>query len=497
MSGPAHDERPLLGGKSALATLAAYSVMLLVAVGLYLGLVRRAGESLVAPAAEGELAVVATNAHAGLLWHVLLALAVIVVCARALGAFFERVLQQPPVMGEIVAGLLLGPSALGAISPAAASFLLPTDVAPYLGIVAKIGVVLFMFLVGLELDARLLRGSSHATMAVSHASIVAPFFFGTALALALYPRYSNDAVSFTVFSLFVGVSMSVTAFPVLARILSDRGIQHTPLGATAIACAAVDDVTAWCLLALVSGVASAQLDGTLVHARSVGVYLAVMLLVVRARSSRSSRRTRRRRPAPSRSTCSRWSSRLCCSRPSRPSRSASTPSSARSSSARSCRTRAASRPRSAPPRGRRRRDVPAPSSSRSRACARRSVSSRDAGDWLMRRDRRRRDARAKFGGTLVAARFSGLGWRESGARHPHEHARPDGAHRAQRRPRHARALADALRDDGAHGPRHDLRDEPDLRVDHARPPEPRAPHLEPRRGHVTLTTLRVAPSGQP
>ena len=283
MSGPAptQDERPLLGGGSALATLAAYSVMLLVAVGLYLGLVRRAGEDLVAPAAEGALGVVATTAHASLLWHVLLALAVIVVCARALGAFFERVLKQPPVMGEIVAGLLLGPSALGAISPAAASFLLPTDVAPYLGIVAKIGVVLFMFLVGLELDARLLRGSSHATMAVSHASIVAPFFFGTVLALALYPRYSNDAVSFTTFSLFVGVSMSVTAFPVLARILSDRRIQHTPLGATAIACAAVDDVTAWCLLALVSGVASAQLDGTLVTLVSVGVYLAVMLLVAR------------------------------------------------------------------------------------------------------------------------------------------------------------------------------------------------------------------------
>jgi Kef-type K+ transport system membrane component KefB len=276
-------------------TIAAYVLMLLVAMGLYLGPVRGAGDALVAPPAPDAAGVVTAAAHSSLLWHVLLALAVIVVSARALGAVFERFLEQPPVMGEIVAGLLLGPSALGAISPDAAAFLLPAEVAPYLGIVAKIGVVLFMFLVGLELDARLLRGSSHATMAISHASIVAPFFFGSVLALALYPRYGNAGVSFTTFSLFVGVSMSVTAFPVLARILSDRRIQHTPLGVTAIACAAVDDVTAWCLLALVSGVATAQLDGTLVTLVSVLVYLAGMLLVARpllaALASREEKKT--------------------------------------------------------------------------------------------------------------------------------------------------------------------------------------------------------------
>ncbi len=271
----------LTNARRAGPTVAAYVAMLGVAIGLYLGFVRHEGDALVAPHLETDAGVVAHASHSSLLWHVLLALAVIVVCARGLGAFFERVLKQPPVMGEIVAGLLLGPSALGAISPEAAAFLLPTEVAPYLGIVAKIGVVLFMFLVGLELDARLLRGSSHATMAISHASIVAPFFFGTVLALALYPRYSNDAVSFTTFSLFVGVSMSVTAFPVLARILSDRRIQHTPLGVTAIACAAVDDVTAWCLLALVSGVASAQLDGTLFTLGAVVVYVLAMLLIAR------------------------------------------------------------------------------------------------------------------------------------------------------------------------------------------------------------------------
>jgi Kef-type K+ transport system membrane component KefB len=262
-------------------TIVAYLAMIGVAVGLYVGLVRDAGDALVAPHLDTQGGVVVHASHSSLLWHVLLALAVIVVCARGLGVFFERVLEQPPVMGEIVAGLLLGPSALGAIWPDAAAFLLPTEVAPYLGIVAKIGVVLFMFLVGLELDARLLKGSSHATMAISHASIVAPFFFGTVLALALYPRYSNDAVSFTTFSLFVGVSMSVTAFPVLARILGDRRIQHTPLGVTALACAAVGDVTAWCLLVAVSGVATAQLDGAFATLGAVVVYVVAMLAIAR------------------------------------------------------------------------------------------------------------------------------------------------------------------------------------------------------------------------
>ena len=261
-------------------TLVGYVVMLALGAGLFF-LVRGAGERLVAPAFEGVEVTTDGPAHSSLLWHVLLALAAILLLARGVGWLFERYLRQPPVMGEIVAGIMLGPSLLGALSPDAASFLLPNEVAPHLGIVAKIGVVLFMFLVGLELDTRLLRGSSHATMAISHASIVAPFLLGASLALYLYPTYSNDHVSFTTFSLFVGVSMSVTAFPVLARILSDRRIQSTPLGVTAIACAAVDDVTAWCLLALVSGVATAQLEGVAITMLWVVLYVVLMLTVAR------------------------------------------------------------------------------------------------------------------------------------------------------------------------------------------------------------------------
>lgn len=254
--------------------------------------VRQAGESLVAPHLEASGA--ATAAHPATLAHVLVSMAVIVLAARACGAAFQRWLGQPAVMGEIVAGIVLGPSVLGALSPDAQAFVLAPDAAPHLGIVAKIGVVLFMFLVGLELDTKLLRGSTHATIAISHASIVVPFVLGTALATYLYPRYGSDTVSFTTFSLFTGVSMSVTAFPVLARILTDRKVAGTPLGVTAIACAAVDDVTAWCLLAVVSGVATSELRGAAWTIGLVAVYVVAVVGIGRPLLARLAAREEQR-----------------------------------------------------------------------------------------------------------------------------------------------------------------------------------------------------------
>ena len=262
-----------------LRTLAGYGAMLASTVGLYL-VIRARGEELVAPV-TGATAGAAPVAHASTLATVLLALAVIIILARSLGWVFQRYLRQPPVIGEIVAGIMLGPSLLGAISPAAATALLPAAAAPFLGILAKVGVVLFMFLVGLELDPKQLRGNGHATLAISHASIVAPFLLGAALALGLYPLYGQGGVSFTVFSLFLGVSLSVTAFPVLARILSDRRVQSTPLGVTALTCAAVDDVSAWTLLAFVVSVASAQVGDAAWTVVAVVAYLTVMFVVVR------------------------------------------------------------------------------------------------------------------------------------------------------------------------------------------------------------------------
>jgi Kef-type K+ transport system membrane component KefB len=231
-------------------------------------------------AAAGGPAAAASRGAGDALPHVLLALAVILVAARLVGTVFRR-LGQPPVIGEVVAGILLGPSLLGRISPPALAFLLPPQVAPYLGIIAQVGIILFMFLVGLELDPGLMRNRTHTTIAISHSSIVVPFVLGALLALPLYPRLATRDVPFTAFALFLGVSMSITAFPVLARILRDRGIQRSRLGVIALTCAAVDDVTAWCLLALVVSVIRSRSGSALVTVVLTAAYIGLLLAVVR------------------------------------------------------------------------------------------------------------------------------------------------------------------------------------------------------------------------
>lgn len=212
--------------------------------------------------------------------HVLLALGVIIIVARVLGALF-KLIRQPPVMGEVIAGILLGPSALGYVWPEATTFLLPSHVAPALDGLAQMGVLLYMFIIGLELNPAVLRGRTAATITVSHASIVVPFILGFALCLYTYPRYSTSDVPFTVFALFGGVSLSITAFPVLARILTDRKLSTTPIGTIALACAAVDDVTAWCLLAFIVSVVRATMGGAVITLAAAVVYVVVMFAFVR------------------------------------------------------------------------------------------------------------------------------------------------------------------------------------------------------------------------
>jgi Kef-type K+ transport system membrane component KefB len=178
----------------------------------------------------------------------LLQVGVILVAARLVGFLFRRI-HQPQVMGEMVAGIILGPSLLGWAAPGFFEALFPAESLGYLSSLSQIGLLLFMFLVGLELDPKILRGRGHTAVVTSHVSIAAPFLLGVLLALYLYPRLSDDSVSFAGFALFLGAAMSITAFPVLARILSERNLLRTPLGAIAIACAAVNDVTGWCILA--------------------------------------------------------------------------------------------------------------------------------------------------------------------------------------------------------------------------------------------------------
>jgi len=259
-----------------------YAASLAAAVGIFL-LIRFAGLRISPPLAPQRSGIPATSPFpetSSVLLHVLLALVVIVIAARTLGAFFRR-LHQPQVMGEVVAGLLLGPSFLGWLAPQLSLQLLPPAIAPFLAVIAQVGVILFMFLVGLELDTNLLRQRNRATIAISHTSIVVPFLLGAGLALWLYPRFAGGGISFTAFALFIGVAMSVTAFPVLARILTDTKMQTSRMGVLALACAAVDDVTAWCLLALVVGVARAQPGRVLLTVAAATAFILFVLLIAR------------------------------------------------------------------------------------------------------------------------------------------------------------------------------------------------------------------------
>ncbi len=261
-------------------TAVIYGGMVIVAVALFL-LIRSLGEGLPAAATAATPLEPGPIDHSGqALFHVLLALASVVLAGLVIGRVF-MMLGQPPVIGEVVAGILLGPSFLGRIAPGAAAFLLPPTVAPFLGVVAQLGVILYMFLVGLELNAGLLRQQARAAVTTSHASMVLPFVLGSALALFLYPRLATSDVPFTSFALFLGVAMSITAFPVLARILTDRKMQRTPLGVIALSCAAMGDVTAWCLLALAVGVAQANVSSALIVAVLALGYMGFMFLVVR------------------------------------------------------------------------------------------------------------------------------------------------------------------------------------------------------------------------
>ncbi|HEX2077280.1 MAG TPA: cation:proton antiporter [Longimicrobium sp.] len=176
--------------------------------------------------------------------------AVILAAARGVGLLCRRV-RQPQVVGEMVAGILLGPSLLGWAWPQAAARLFPAESLGFLGALSQVGLLLFMFLVGLELNPRLLRERGRTAVAASAASIAAPLLLGSLLAALLYPRLAPAGVPFPAFALFMGAAMSVTAFPVLARILEERGLTGTRTGAVALACAAVDDAAAWCLLAAV------------------------------------------------------------------------------------------------------------------------------------------------------------------------------------------------------------------------------------------------------
>jgi Kef-type K+ transport system membrane component KefB len=213
--------------------------------------------------------------------RLMLAIAAVVVAARAVGALAARI-GQPRVMGEVMAGILLGPTLLGALAPGVQAYLFPAQVVPLLAAVADLGLAFYMFLVGLELDPRLLRGRLAQAAFVSTASVAVPLLLGVALALPLFPLLGANT-GYAPFALFIGAALSITAFPVLARILVERRMLKRPVGTIAMAAAALNDVAAWFLLA--AAIAVATPAGSLLGAfRILGLavlFSAAMALVVR------------------------------------------------------------------------------------------------------------------------------------------------------------------------------------------------------------------------
>ena len=205
----------------------------------------------------------------------------VLIMVRLFGYLFKYI-GQPGVIGEIVAGIVLGPSVLGYFFPDAFHFLFPSESLTNLELLSQVGLVLFMFVIGMELDFRVLKNKINETLVISHAGILVPFFLGVVASYWIYEEYASGHTPFIPFALFIGISMSITAFPVLARIIQERNMTKTPIGTLAIASAANDDVTAWCLLAVVIAIAKAGTFASALYTIGLtAVYITVMFLVVR------------------------------------------------------------------------------------------------------------------------------------------------------------------------------------------------------------------------
>lgn len=212
------------------------------------------------------------------LFKLVLQISVILGVCRVVGSIFRKI-GQPRVVGEMFAGILLGPSLLGWMAPGVSGYLFPQSSLGFLNALSQIGIVVFMFLVGLGINPQELKNHGHAAVLTSHVSITAPFVLATFLSLYLYPRLSDDSVAFTSFALFMGSAMSVTAFPVLARILIERNLLQSRLGTVAIASAAVDDVTGWCILAYIVVLTRAAHSGTPIWMTIGGIVVFALIMI--------------------------------------------------------------------------------------------------------------------------------------------------------------------------------------------------------------------------
>jgi Kef-type K+ transport system membrane component KefB len=205
----------------------------------------------------------------------------IVLVARFFGWFFKKI-GQPTVIGEILAGILLGPSLVGMYFPEFSAALFPKESLGNLQFLSQIGLILFMFVIGMELDIKVLKNKANDAVVISHASIIIPFAMGMGLSYFVYDAFAPEGTQFLSFSLFLGIAMSITAFPVLARIIQERGMHKTKLGTVIITCAAADDITAWCILAAVIAIVKAgSFVSALYTIALAAMYVLFMLKIVR------------------------------------------------------------------------------------------------------------------------------------------------------------------------------------------------------------------------
>jgi len=211
----------------------------------------------------------------------LLQMVAILLFARFMGYVFSK-FGQPTVIGEILAGIILGPSILGHFYPGTFNFLFSANSLGNIYILSQVGLILFMFIIGMEINLSTLKNKIREVYVISHASIIISFFLGMLLAFFIYQEFAAKITGFLPFALFIGISMSITAFPVLARIIQEKDLTKTHLGTMTLASAAIDDVTAWCLLAAVIAIASTgNFASSLYTIALLVVYAALMLLVVR------------------------------------------------------------------------------------------------------------------------------------------------------------------------------------------------------------------------
>lgn len=183
--------------------------------------------------------------------QLIVSLGTILLAARLLGLLF-RYIHQPRVVGEMVAGIVLGPSILGKLFPSAFAYIFPVSTRPTLAALSQLGLILFMFTVGLEVELKKVLKQGLAVVLTSNLSVLVPLAFGIGFATLVYPQLAGHDVAFWTFALFIGTAMSITAFPVLARILQEQNLLSTELGAIALSSAALNDVTAWLLLAMLT-----------------------------------------------------------------------------------------------------------------------------------------------------------------------------------------------------------------------------------------------------